>query len=201
MNPALRAIALLASCVALLPAMVAAASPPPNAGTYTVPQDLGNLCVTDTMRLEQTLASQWRPEPAALDQWTSLLRTLTCDLTGKQDLGWRRVPLRSYATAVSYPLTWVEYQIRGGKERRIVHTYRSRSQMPQKLEFWVGGHIDEVHYDARHRTLAARFPAARSSTPGSSTLCSATRLRFRLQQGAWFLSGVEPLRNITCRVG
>lgn len=190
------AVAALAACTMLPAAAVA----PATKNTYAVPAELGSLC-TDTTRLEHVLATKLQPQPQALDQWTSLLRTLTCDLAGKQDLGWRRVPLRSYTTVVSYPLTWVEYQTRGGKERRIVRNYRARSQMPQKLEFWLGGHIDEVQYDARRHTLAARFPAARNPQDPPSAGCTGTRLSFRQQQGAWFLSGIEPLPRLPCRLG
>ena len=191
-------------CAALAALAAGVASPaiavaPTTKGVYAVPAGLGSLC-TDTTRLEHELLTRLQPQPKALDQWTSLLRTLTCDLAGKQDLGWRRVPLRSYATVVSYPLTWIEYQTRGDRERRIVRTYRSRNQMPQKLEFWLGGHIDEVQYDARRHILAARFPAARNPLD-TGTGCSGTRLSFRQQQGAWFLSGVEPLPHLPCRLG
>jgi hypothetical protein len=178
---------------------VAAAVPVAKA-TYAVPPELGQLC-TDTTRLEQALSGKLLPQPRALDQWTSLLRTLTCDLAGTQDLGWRPVRVRSYTSMLSYPLTWVEHQTRGGQERRTVRQYSSRGQMPQKLEFWVGGRIDEVQYDARRRTLAARFPAARSPQDPPGASCTGTRLSFRQQQGAWFLSGVETLGQQPCRIG
>lgn len=176
------------------------AATPSHKANYAVPAELGSVC-TDTGKLAATLAGKLHPQPPALDQWTNLLRTLTCDLTGKSDLGWRRVRVRSYTAALTYPLTWIDYQTRSGKERRILRRYYSREQVPQKLEFWLGGHIDEVEYDARRHTLAARFPAARQPQDPPGMQCRGTRLSFRQQEGSWFLSGVEALPKLTCRVG
>jgi hypothetical protein len=171
--------------------------PAPADAVYPVPEDLAPLCTTNPQLLQQALVARWKLQPQSVDQWTSLLRTLTCDLAGNQDLGWRRVPLRSYENAIGYPLTWVELGMRGGKPARTVTTYRSRAQLTRKLEFWIGGRIDEVRYDARRRLLGARFPAARDPASPHG-LCAATRLQFRQQQGTWLLAGVEPVPPTRC---
>ncbi|CAG9169908.1 hypothetical protein [Cupriavidus pampae] len=158
-----------------------------------LPENLANVCEADQQQLQQAIARHWRPGLNAVDQWTQLVRTFSCDLSGSRDLGWHRVPLRAYESAIRYPLTWVEWEERNGKARRAVKMYRSAAQLPQKIDFWVGGRIDEIRYDRRLQRIDARFPAAGSrGASGVAAQCAYTTLQFRQQNGLWLLSGVEP---------
>lgn len=159
-----------------------------------LPAELSNVCEADPLQLQLAITRHLQPVTNAIDQWTQLVRTFSCDLSGSKDLGWRRVPLRAYESAIRYPLTWTETVTRNGRQRRVVRTYQSASQLPPRIEFWVGGRIDEIRYDRHQRRLDARFSAAntRPASPSSSAACQATTLQFRQQQGVWLLSGVEP---------
>ena len=173
---------------------------------FVVPDTLSQLCVADAKPLQQALATQWSPAPASLDQWTSLARPMACDLSGARDLGWHRVPLRTYATALRFPFTWTEWQGSGSKAQRRTRVYRSSAQMPSRLEFNVSGTLQEVRYDARRGVLSARFlrrdaaganpaPIAPPPPPGQ---CAGTQLQFQQQGGVWLLSGVEPVPGSPC---
>jgi hypothetical protein len=201
-------------CCAVMLAALGAASNAAGARTSTqaptpqallLPADLSNVCEADPQALQQAIARHWRPSLNAVDQWTQLVRSFSCDLSGSKDLGWHRVPLRAYESAIRYPLTWVEYETRNGRSRRTVKTYYSAAQLPPKIDFWVGGRIDEIRYDKRLRRIDARFPAAGSrgvaSGPASAAAaaeCASTTLQFRQQNGLWLLSGVEPNLSPRC---
>jgi hypothetical protein len=159
-----------------------------------LPAELSNVCEADPLQLQQAITRHLQPVTNAIDQWTQLVRTFSCDLSGSKDLGWRRVPLRAYESAIRYPLTWTETVTRNGKQRRQVRTYHSAAQLPPRIEFWVGGRIDEIRYDRHQRRLDARFSAAntRAGSQPSPSACQATTLQFRQQHGVWLLSGVEP---------
>ncbi|MFV8632791.1 hypothetical protein ACNRDB_25405 [Ralstonia pseudosolanacearum] len=204
-----RGLALLMAAALTLPAGIAqarhhrAARPAPAADkVFTVPDNLSQLCVADAKPLQQALAAQWTPAPASLDQWTSLARTIACDLSGARDLGWHRVPLRTYATTLRFPFSWTEWQGPGGKAQRRTRVFRSPAQLPSRLEFNVSGSLQEVRYDARRGMLSARFlrreaaaPAAPPPPPGQ---CAGTQLQFQQQNGVWLLSGVEPVPGSPC---
>lgn len=49
---------------------------------FVVPSSLTQLCVADSKPLQQALSTAWTPPPPSLDQWTSLARTMACDLSG-----------------------------------------------------------------------------------------------------------------------
>ncbi|WER46510.1 hypothetical protein CupriaWKF_02660 [Cupriavidus sp. WKF15] len=197
-----------ALCCALAMAVLAAtgaaaaratAQPAPGPQALLLPAELSNVCEGDPQGLQLAMARHWRPSLNALDQWTQLVRSFACDLSGSRDLGWHRVPLRAYESAIRYPLTWVETETRNGKARRVVRTYYSAAQLPSKIDFWVGGNIDEIRYDKRLRRIEARFPAAGSRPAGNGAAsavavaqCASTTLQFRQQNGLWLLSGVEP---------
>lgn len=200
MTPRLRgALALMALAVpvALSPAgsafAAARTSPAPAPQALYLPAELANICEADTQALQQAIARHWRPSLSSIDQWTQLVRTFSCDLSGSRDLGWHRVPLRAYESAIRYPLQWVEWEERAGRSRRTVRTYASAAQLPAKIDFWVGGRIDEIRYDRRSQRIDARFPAAGTrGASGVAVQCAYTTLQFRQQNGLWLLSGVEP---------
>jgi hypothetical protein len=159
----------------------------------------------DSQALQLAMARQWRPSLNALDQWTQLVRSFSCDLSGQRDLGWHRVPLRAYESAIRYPLTWVDNETQNGRARRKVTMYHSAAQLPPKIDFWVGGRIDEIRYDKRLRRIEARFPAAGSrggsngaASAAAAAQCAYTTLQFRQQNGLWLLSGVEPNLSPRC---
>lgn len=194
---AVRRAALIVAAVAAAGAgasqALAARTPVPTPSTLYLPAELSNVCEADQQALQQALARHWRPSLNAIDQWAQLVRSFSCDLSGSRDLGWHRVPLRAYESAIRYPLTWVEWEERNGRQRRRIRTYRSAAQLPQKIDFWVGGRIDEIRYDRRLQRLDARFPAAGSrGASGVAAQCAFTTLQFRQQNGLWLLSGVEP---------
>ncbi|ODV43215.1 hypothetical protein AWV79_19760 [Cupriavidus sp. UYMMa02A] len=176
------------------------AQPSPSPQALLLPAELTNVCEADSQALQLAMTQHWRPSLNALDQWTQLVRSFACDLSGSRDLGWHRVPLRAYESAIRYPLTWVETEMRNGRPRRVVRTYYSAAQLPSKIDFWVGGRIDEIRYDKRLRRIEARFPAAGTRGAASNgaassvamTQCASTTLQFRQQNGLWLLSGVEP---------
>ncbi len=132
---------------------------------------------------------------ASIDQWTQLVRSFSCDLSGSRDLGWHRVPLRTYESAIHYPLQWATW---GRAQRPLApHTASAtiiqRRSCRRKIDFWVGGRIDEIRYDRRQQRIDARFPAAGArSASGVVAQCAYTTLQFRQQNGLWLLSGVEP---------
>jgi len=164
-----------------------------NPSALLLPADLSNVCEADPVALQAAMARHWRPTLPTLDQWTQLVRTLSCDLSGSGDLGWHRVPLRTYESAIRYPLTWTEWQMHNGRQRRVITTYWSAAQLPPKIDFWVGGKIDEIRYDRRQQRIEARFVA--QGTRNASAVgaqCASTTLQFRQQNGLWLLSGVEP---------
>ncbi len=177
----------------------------PSAQVLMLPAELSNVCEADPQALQRAMARQWRPSLNALDQWTQLVRSFSCDLSGQRDLGWHRVPLRAYESAIRYPLTWVEMETHNGRTRRTVKTYYSAAQLPPKIDFWVGGRIDEIRYDKRLRRIDARFPAAGSrggsngaASAAAAAQCAYTTLQFRQQNGLWLLSGVEPNLSPRC---
>ncbi|WP_354683160.1 hypothetical protein [Cupriavidus necator] len=181
----------------------AVAAPAPEA--LLLPAELSNVCEADPQALQLALARHWRPSLNSLDQWAQLVRSFSCDLSGQRDLGWHRVPLRAYESAIRYPLTWVEVETRNGRTRRKVKTYYSAAQLPPKIDFWVGGRIDEIRYDKRQRRIDARFPAAGSrggsngaASAAAAAQCAYTTLQFRQQNGLWLLSGVEPNLSPRC---
>lgn len=168
-----------------------AAAPSPQA--LYLPAELSNICEADSQALQQAITRHWRPSLSSIDQWTQLVRSFSCDLSGSRDLGWHRVPLRAYESAIRYPLQWVEWEDRNGRSRRTVRTYYSAAQLPPKIDFWVGGRIDEIRYDRRAQRIDARFPAAGTrGASGVAVQCAYTTLQFRQQNGLWLLSGVEP---------
>ena len=168
-----------------------AASPSPQA--LYLPTDLSNICEADPQALQQAISRHWRPSLNSIDQWAQLVRSFSCDLSGSRDLGWHRVPLRAYESAIRYPLQWVEWEDRNGRPHRTVRTYYSAAQLPPKIDFWIGGRIDEIRYDRRAQRIEARFSAAGSrGASGVATQCAYTTLQFRQQNGLWLLSGVEP---------
>ena len=134
----------LATLAAAGNAAGARAQAAPSAQVLILPAELSNVCEADAQALQLAMARQWRPSLNALDQWTQLVRSFSCDLSGQRDLGWHRVPLRAYESAIRYPLTWVETETHNGRTRRKVKTYYSASQLPPKIDFWVGGRIDEI---------------------------------------------------------
>nr|WP_315596782.1 hypothetical protein [uncultured Cupriavidus sp.] len=167
------------------------ATPSPQA--LYLPADLTNICEADSQALQQAITRHWRPSLTSIDQWTQLVRSFSCDLSGSRDLGWHRVPLRAYESAIRYPLQWVEWEERNGRSRRTVRNYYSAAQLPAKIDFWVGGRIDELRYDRRANRIDARFPAAGTrGASGVAVQCAYTTLQFRQQNGLWLLSGVEP---------
>lgn len=183
--------------VALSPAGSALAaartSPAPSPQALYLPADLANICEADSQALQQAITRHWRPSLSSIDQWTQLVRSFSCDLSGSRDLGWHRVPLRAYESAIRYPLQWVEWEDNAGRSRRTVRTYYSAAQLPAKIDFWVGGRIDEIRYDRRAHRIDARFPAAGTrGASGVAAQCAYTTLQFRQQNGLWLLSGVEP---------
>lgn len=181
----------------------AVAAPAPQA--LLLPAELSNVCEADPQALQLAISRHWRPSLNALDQWTQLVRSFACDLSGQRDLGWHRVPLRAYESAIRYPLTWVEVETTNGRTRRKTKTYYSAAQLPPKIDFWVGGRIDEIRYDKRLRRIDARFPAAGSrggsngaASAAAAAQCAFTTLQFRQQNGLWLLSGVEPNHSPRC---
>ncbi|WP_420995991.1 hypothetical protein ACKI2N_004120 [Cupriavidus sp. 30B13] len=184
--------------------------PVPSPQVLYLPADLSNVCEANPQALQQAIDRHWHGAFGpnnALDQWTQLVRTFSCDLSGSKDLGWHRVPLRAYESAIRYPLTWTETQTVNGRVKRQVRTYYSAAQLPPRIDFWVSGRIDEIRYDKRLRRLDARFFAprqaagasgARGSSPAADTQCAATTLQFRQQNGLWLLSGVEPTTAPRC---
>ncbi len=71
-----------------------------------------------------------------------------------------------------------------------VRNYYSAAHLPQKIDFWVGGRIDEIRYDRRLHRIDVRFPAAGArEAPGAAAQCAYTTLQFRQQNGLWLLSG------------
>ncbi|MBP0627482.1 MULTISPECIES: hypothetical protein [unclassified Cupriavidus] len=181
----------------------AVAAPAPQA--LLLPAELSNVCEADPQALQLAMSRHWRPSLNALDQWTQLVRSFACDLSGQRDLGWHRVPLRAYESAIRYPLTWVEVETTNGRTRRKTKTYYSAAQLPPKIDFWVGGRIDEIRYDKRLRRIDARFPAAGSrggsngaASAAAAAQCAFTTLQFRQQNGLWLLSGVEPNHSPRC---
>ncbi|MEN7526815.1 MULTISPECIES: hypothetical protein [unclassified Cupriavidus] len=173
------------------------AAPSPQA--LYLPADLAAICEADTQTLQQAIARHWRPALSSIDQWTQLVRSFSCDLSGSKDLGWHRVPLRAYESAIRYPLQWVSWEESNGRSRRTVRTYYSAAQLPQKIDFWVGGRIDEIRYDRRANRIDARFPAAGTrGASGVAAQCAYTTLQFRQQNGLWLLSGVEPNNAPRC---
>ncbi len=180
----------------------------PSPQALTLPAELSNVCEADQQALQQAIGRHWRPSLSALDQWTMLVRSFACDLSGSKDLGWHRVPLRAYESAIRYPLTLTEVEMSNGRKRRTVKTYWSAAQLPAKIDFWVGGRIDEIRYDKRQRRLDARFPAAgsRVASTGANngsgnhavSQCGFTTLQFRQQNGLWLLSGIEPDNTPRC---
>ena len=173
--------------------------PAPSPQALLLPAELSNVCEADPQALQLAMARHWQPSLNSLDQWTQLVRSFACDLSGSRDLGWHRVPLRAYESAIRYPLSWIETETRNGKPRRVMRTYYSAAQLPPKIDFWVGGRIEEIRYDKRLRRIEARFPAAGSRASGNGaasavavTQCAFTTLQFRQQNGLWLLSGVEP---------
>ncbi|NUA31133.1 hypothetical protein [Cupriavidus basilensis] len=185
-----------------------ATAPMPSPQVLYLPADLSNVCEANPQALQQAIDRHWHGAFGpnnSLDQWTQLVRTFSCDLSGSKDLGWHRVPLRAYESAIRYPLSWVETKTVNGRVRRQIKTYYSAAQLPPRIDFWVSGRIDEIRYDKRLRRLDARFFAPRpapggrggsasNGTNGTSadTQCVATTLQFRQQNGLWLLSGVEP---------
>ncbi|GJG93913.1 hypothetical protein [Cupriavidus pauculus] len=200
MTPRLRgtlALMTLAVPVALSPAgsafAAARTSPAPAPQALYLPAELANICEADAQALQQAITRHWRPSLSSIDQWTQLVRSFSCDLSGSRDLGWHRVPLRAYESAIRYPLQWVEWEEHAGRSRRVVRTYASAAQLPAKIDFWVGGRIDEIRYDRRSQRIDARFPAAGTrGASGVAVQCAYTTLQFRQQNGLWLLSGVEP---------
>lgn len=203
MMPRLRGVRILAALAAfavpaLLPfaggaAAYARPAVPPTPQSLYLPADLSNICEADAQALQQAITRHWRPAISAIDQWTQLVRSFSCDLSGSRDLGWHRVSLRAYESAIRYPLQWVEWEDRNGQSRRAVRSYNSAAQLPSKIDFWIGGRIDEIRYDRRTRRIDARFPAAGSrNASGAAAQCGYTTLQFRQQNGLWLLSGVEP---------
>ncbi|MEM5430111.1 hypothetical protein [Cupriavidus oxalaticus] len=181
----------------------AVAAPAPQA--LLLPAELSNVCEADPQALQLAMSRHWRPSLNSLDQWTQLVRSFACDLSGQRDLGWHRVPLRAYESAIRYPLTWVEVETTNGRTRRKTKTYYSAAQLPPKIDFWVGGRIDEIRYDKRLRRIDARFPAAGSrggsngaASAAAAAQCAFTTLQFRQQNGLWLLSGVEPNHSPRC---
>jgi len=176
----------------------------PSPQALLLPADLSNICEADPQAFQQAVAEHWRPSLNSLDQWTQLVRSFACDLSGQRDLGWHRVPLRAYESAIRYPLTWVELETRNGRAKRTVRTYYSAAQLPPKIDFWIGGRIDEIRYDKRQRRLEARFTATGGRPGGSAPAsdaaveCASTTLQFRQQNGLWLLSGVEPNLSPRC---
>jgi hypothetical protein len=196
-----RGIAL--AILALAHGAARATAPMPSPQALYLPEDLSNVCEANPQALQQAIDRHWHGAFGpnnSLDQWTQLLRTFSCDLSGSKDLGWHRVPLRAYESAIRYPLTWTETETVNGRVRRQIKTYYSAAQLPPKIDFWVSGRIDEIRYDKRLRRLDARFfaprptPASRGGGGGAGTdsECVATTLQFRQQNGLWLLSGVEP---------
>jgi hypothetical protein len=186
-------------------AIGARAQAAPSAQVLLLPAELSNVCEADPQALQQAMARQWRPSLNALDQWAQLVRSFSCDLSGQRDLGWHRVPLRAYESAIRYPLTWVEAETTNGRTHRKVTTYYSAAQLPPKIDFWVGGRIDEIRYDKRLRRIEARFPATGSrggsngaASAAAAAQCAYTTLQFRQQNGLWLLSGVEPNHSPRC---
>ncbi|WP_454762904.1 hypothetical protein [Cupriavidus campinensis] len=180
--------------LALLPCpgrAMAATAPMPQA--LYLPADLANICEADPQALQQAITRHWRSSLSSIDQWAQLVRSFSCDLSGSRDLGWHRVPLRAYESAIRYPLQWATWEDRNGHARRTVRNYYSAAQLPQKIDFWVGGRIDEIRYDRRLQRIDARFPAAGArGASGAVVQCAYTTLQFRQQNGLWLLSGVEP---------
>ncbi|WP_020206605.1 hypothetical protein, partial [Cupriavidus sp. WS] len=134
--------------------------PVPSPQALYLPADLSNVCEANPQALQQAIDRHWHGAFGpnnALDQWTQLVRTFSCDLSGSKDLGWHRVPLRAYESAIRYPLTWTETQTVNGRVKRLVKTYYSAAQLPPRIDFWVSGRIDEIRYDRRLRRLHARF--------------------------------------------
>lgn len=184
-------------CALVLAATGAAARGVPAPQALYLPAELANVCEADQQALQQAISRHWQPALSALDQWAQLVRSFSCDLSGSKDLGWHRVPLRAYESAIRYPLTLSEVEVRNGRKRRTVKTYWSAAQLPAKIDFWVGGRIDEIRYDKRQRRLEARFTAAGSRVAASGANngtmpCAVTTLQFRQQNGLWLLSGIEP---------
>jgi hypothetical protein len=192
----LSACALALLCAGAVSSAAGAHTPLPGSTApqaLLLPADLSNVCEADPAALQDAMARHWRPSLPTLDQWTQLVRTLSCDLSGSRDLGWHRVPLRAYESAIRYPLTWTEWETRNGRTRRTVTTYWSAAQLPPKIDFWIGGRVDEIRYDRRLQRLEARFVAAGTRGAGApATQCASTTLQFRQQNGLWLLSGVEP---------
>lgn len=183
--------AVLSPVASAMPAAQAATAPSPQA--LYLPADLANICEADSQALQQAITRHWRPSLNAIDQWAQLVRSFSCDLSGSRDLGWHRVPLRAYESAIRYPLQWVEWEEQNGRSRRTVRTYYSAAQLPPKIDFFVGGRIDEIRYDRRAHRIDARFPAAGTrGASGVAAQCAYTTLQFRQQNGLWLLSGVEP---------
>lgn len=165
-----------------------------------LPAELANVCEADQQALHEAIRRYLQPANS-IDQWTQLVRSFSCDLSGSRDLGWHRVPLRAYESAIRYPLTWIENEPRelrdqrgdrrGTRQRRQVRTFHSAAQLPARIDFWVGGRIDEIRYESRQRRLDARFSA--NGGKSATQPCTATTLQFRQQNGIWLLSGVESL--------
>ncbi|MDF3837636.1 hypothetical protein P3W85_32540 [Cupriavidus basilensis] len=209
MTRAARSALCLGAALAMLavgaPGAVLATVSLPSPQALYLPADLSNVCEASPQALQQAIDRHWHGAFGAnnsLDQWTQLIRSFACDLSGSRDLGWHRVPLRAYESAIRYPLTWTETETVNGRVRRQIKTYYSAAQLPPRIDFWVGGRIDEIRYDRRLRRLDARFFAPRPAQNGrggsADTQCAATTLQFRQQNGLWLLSGVEPTTAPRC---
>ncbi|AOY91738.1 hypothetical protein BKK79_07945 [Cupriavidus sp. USMAA2-4] len=170
----------------------------PSPQALYLPAALSNICEADQQALQQAILRHWQPSLKAIDQWTQLVRSFSCDLSGSKDLGWHRVQLRAYESAIRYPLTWLDSEVRNGHVRKRLRTYYSAAQLPPRIDFWVGGQIDEIRYDRRAQRLDARFPATPGRGTGGPPGQCATTLQFRQQNGLWLLSGVEPNTGPHC---
>ncbi len=58
----------------------AAATPVPQ--VLNLPAELTNICEADPQALQQAIARHWTPSLASIDQWTQLVRSFSCDLSG-----------------------------------------------------------------------------------------------------------------------
>ena len=116
----------------------AVAAPAPQA--LLLPAELSNVCEADPQALQLAMARHWRPSLNALDQWTQLVRSFACDLSGQRDLGWHRVPLRARLCHRSRVLSMT---------RRLVRAWRPlRSFTAEPRSRPRDGRSTEVHFSA-----------------------------------------------------
>ncbi len=174
------------------------AQPSPSPQALLLPADLSNVCEADSQALQLAMTQHWRPSLNALDQWTQLVRSFACDLSGSRDLGWHRVPLRAYESAIRYPLTWVETEMRNGRRAAsCAPTTRPRSCRRRSISGWAGASTRSATTSgcaASRHAFQPRAPARRQQRRGQLRRRDAMRVHH-----ASIPATERPLAALRCR--